>query len=128
MPELPPIFHPYTQWEDWGAGMYGFPKDLKSETSAARALLCDPVLLEAGMTEATVAYPSAAEHQLSDYTQNRRSWLGQAACHVSAHATAIATRAAWGQLTDDDRAAANACADRVIASWELDHLDTEPLF
>jgi hypothetical protein len=58
--------------------------------------------------------------------QNRRAWLGQAACRLRARAPAIATRAAWPQLTDDQRATANACAARVIREWETDRAGGQP--
>lgn len=70
------------------------------------------------MRAVIAAWPLSAQHQLSNRRQNRRSWLGQAACRFAVDATALATRTAWGLLTDPQRADANGAADLVIGEWE----------
>lgn len=100
--------------------MYGAPCDWKEKIPAARELLRNPRKLEDAMHAVVDAWPVSAEHQLTNTEQNRRSWLGQAACRLTVHAPAIATRAAWVQLTDAQRDRANACAERVIREWQED--------
>lgn len=115
------VYRPYWEWEDHRAGLYGTPSDVDAETRAARELLADPGRLEPAMRAVVTTWAQSAEHQLSNLEQNRRAWVGQAACRYAVNATSFATRTAWGQLTDAQRVVANACADRVIHDWELIH-------
>ena len=111
------VSHPYTVWEDWKAGMYATPANMAAEVEAARELLANPPGLGEAMRDACAAWPIAAEHNLTNEEQNRRSWLGHAACHYTTGAVRLATCAAWGMLTDDQRDDANAVADTVLADW-----------
>lgn len=128
MPKVQPIRHPWDRWEDHVAGIYASPKDLTAETAAAHDLLADPERLEPAMKAAIAAWPQAAEHQLTNMEQNRRAWVGWAACRHAVGATALATRAAWPTLTEAQRDAANGCADRAIHEWEETHTDEPTLF
>lgn len=127
-PWMNPRYRPYWEWEDYRAGMYRSPRSWMEEQAAARALLADPARLEQAMAAVVEAWPQSAEHQFTNVDQNRRSWAGQAACHHAVGATSPATRAAWAQLTDPQRVEANACADRVIRTWEEAHTACPPLF
>lgn len=122
------IYHPHWVWEDHNAGMYGNPRNVLEEMASARDLLADPARLEPAMQAVVDAWPRSAEHQLTNQEQNRRAWLGQAACRLAMNAAALATRAAWPQLTEQQRVDANACADRVICKWEDLHTDTPSIF
>jgi hypothetical protein len=108
--------------------MYRMPWDISGETASARGLLAAPARLEHAMRAVIDAWPRSAAHHLSNMEENRRAWLGQAACRHSVNATAYATRAAWPQLTDEQRAAANGVAERVIRVWEEDNADEPTLF
>lgn len=128
MADVQRVYRPYWEWEDHEDGMYGTPFNWMSEIQAARELLVDSARLEPAMQFVVDAWPNSAEHQLSNMEQNRRAWVGQAACRFAVRAAALATRAAWAQLTDSERNAANACAERVIHEWEEDHAMTQTLF
>lgn len=112
------VWHPYTAWEDYRAGMYGLTDKLNAERGASIDLLRNPAALQDAMLDAVLAWPVAAEHNLSDTSCNRRAWLGQAACCLAHGATQFATCSGWWDLSDDQRAQANAAADVVIARWE----------
>jgi hypothetical protein len=113
------VWHPYTDWEDYRAGMYGPAKDFMRERGLSIDLLRDATgALPDAMMDAVLAWPIAAEHNLTDTGSNRRSWVGQAACCLAHDATEFATCSAWWELSDDQRDAANAVADTVIARWE----------
>lgn len=110
---------PYTDWEDWRAGMY---RDVSREdeerlTASAASLLSDSHRLAAAMREVTVAWKYASEANLHE-PPNNRAWLGQAACAFAAEVPEHLTRAAWGRLTDAQRVEANRIADRVIDEWK----------
>lgn len=111
-------WHPYTDWEDYKAGMYGISDRVMDERAASIDLLRNAAGLRDAMADAVLAWPIAAEHNLTDTGSNRRAWLGQAACCHAHGATQFATCSAWWELSDDERAAANAAADSVIHQWE----------
>jgi hypothetical protein len=55
---------------------------------------------------------------LTDISQNRRAWIGHAACCMAIKCPEYITRSAWGYLTKEQQDLANAEADRAIAWWE----------
>jgi hypothetical protein len=87
-----------------------------SVEDAMCVLACAHTLYEA-MSKAVMEWPKAAAHHLTDDGENRRAWLGWAACGIRSSVPAHLTRAAWWQLTECQRASANAVADRVIAEY-----------
>ena len=113
-------WHPYTDWEDYQAGMYAVSDNVMDERADSIDLLRNPFGLRDAMADAVLSWPIAAEHNLTDTGSNRRAWLGQAACCLAHGATQFATCSAWWELTDDQRADANAAADYVIAMWETE--------
>jgi hypothetical protein len=111
------VFHPYTEWEDYQAGMWG-PVAVDAHTAAAAAVLGEPDVFYGAAVDMLAAWPKAAEHNLTNLEQNRRAWVGQAACCYLVGVPESATRLAWWLLLLDERDAANAVADRVISEWE----------
>ena len=111
-------FPPYTQWEDWRAGMY---RDCTAEekcvlSDVAVQLLANRLALLSAMRDVIVAWPIVARINLAD-KPNNRSWLGQAACCHSRGVPEEATRNAWGNLTERQQLDANAAADQAIDEW-----------
>lgn len=109
---------PYTEWEDFLAGMYRDAVMAEREplTEAAVALLSDQHRLVSAMRSVTTEWRLAAEANLHE-PPNNRAWLGQAACCYAAGVPEELTRTAWGRLTDSQRIAANRVADQVIDEW-----------
>jgi hypothetical protein len=122
MPEIQRTALPYWQWEDHAAGMYGLTYTPR-QVVEAQALLTDPERLRLAMKYAVEHWPNAALHQMSNAEQNRRAWLGWAACMVNNLVPACATKVAWSNLSDAQRRAANGSAELVIFEWEREHAD-----
>ncbi len=122
------VWHPYMTWEDYLAGMYDLASDMPRQVAQACELLGNPEGLRDAMGDAIHAWPIAAEHYLSDLSSNRRAWVGQAACHHLLGVPAQATKAAWWQLTEEQREAANDAADSAIKSWEEVYGGAQTLF
>lgn len=114
------VFHPYTAWEDWQAGMWQAPPDMTAAMEQAAHILGDPAVFAAAARAMLQEWTHAAEQNLTDMQQNRRSWVGQAACCHLAGVPESATRLAWWTLTADEQRAANEVADQAIAEWERD--------
>lgn len=123
-------FSHYEVWEDWHAGLYRKlpPGDYDVFADNSREILADPDTFERVAREMIATWPHAAAFNLSNAGQNRRAWVGQAACCYSHDAPEDATKIAWWLLTDPERDAANAAADRVIDSWEEAQHRAETLF
>lgn len=126
-----PVFHPYTRWEDWQAGMWQTPTDLDQDMQRAAHILGAPDLFRAAARTMLAEWPNAAEHNLTtNLASNRYSWVGQATCMHLARVPEMATRAAWWTLTPAEQRAANQVAADTIAEWERhrEHDRTPALF
>lgn len=122
------IHHPYTVWEDFRAGMYAPSSNPDNDAQRARTLLANPPGLVEAMADVVAAWPKAAQQFLTNRDSNRRSWLGQAACCYALGVPAIATRAAWWLLTEEQQELANAAADVVISRWDEEAGNAQTLF
>jgi hypothetical protein len=111
------VFHPWTEWEDYRAGLWGAVA-VDAHTEAAARVLADPDVFYGAAVDMLRDWPKAAEHNLTNREQNRRAWLGQAACCYLTGAPESATRLAWWLLLLEERDRANRVADHVIAEWE----------
>lgn len=112
------VYHPYTAWEDWRAGMWQQPTDVTADMERAAQILADPAVFHPAARAMLREWPNAAEHNLTDMAQNRRSWVGQATCCHLAGVPEQATRLAWWTLTVEEQYAANMAADRAVAEWQ----------
>ena len=113
------IYHPYWTWEDFQAGMWNkAPKD-KEEAMLKTAIefTGDHIKYGAAMRRVTKEWPISCENNLTDINQNRKAWLGHAACCLEIRIPEYIIRAAWKQLTEEQRILANEQADFYINEW-----------
>ena len=111
-------FHPYPLWEDWAAGMYRHEPTNHDRVASAGSLLASTTSFLDTSTLVVVEWPYSTEHNLSDLSQNRRAWLGQASAAYRVGASQAETCIAWNtRMTEHERYAANHVADTVINSW-----------
>lgn len=111
-------YHPYTLWEDWVAGMYRCTPVDTSRLEAAGDLLTNTTSFYDTAVQVTAEWRFATEHNLTDLSQNRRAWLGQASATYAVGATQTETCIAWNtRMTEEERHAANHVADVVIDHW-----------
>lgn len=118
------IFHPYTLWECLDAGMYKNVPASKQQylIEKAKMILSDPDYCFEAMRKVVHSWPKSCEHNLTNRDQNRRAWLGQAACCIESGVPEHLTKIAWGAMNDLQRLQANETADQVIHLWEIQHL------
>lgn len=123
------VYHRHDHWEDWHAGQYAltYHEQNRGELQSARLLADDTALYEA-MSAVTREWPVATEHNLTNMEQNRRAWLGQAACCWSLGIPAFVVKQAWWTLPTTMQDRANGVADSVIGEWEGARRDAETLF
>lgn len=122
------IWHPYTKWEDYRDGMWRVSSKTEREDllPKARAFTGDPDLYGGWMLKVLTEYPIACEQNLSDTHQNRRAWIGHAACCLGIGCPEDVTREAWGSLNEDQQTKANAKADEAIQRWENEYESQNP--
>lgn len=125
-PELIRLYHPYTNWEDWQAGMWN-PTVREGDTERAAEILGNPDLFRGAARAMLRDWPRSAEQNLTGGLNNRRAWVGQATCCHLANIPEHATRTAWWTLTTEEQRAANQTADEAIVEWlEERELDAAP--
>lgn len=115
------IFHHYSKWEDFHAGMYAESKEGRKErVKLAASILGTPVLCKIAMEMVVSRWRIATEYNLSNAEINRKAWLGQAACSCYAGIHEDETREAWGIMTEAQRTEANRIAASIIRKWLRD--------
>lgn len=114
------IWHPYTAWEEVPAGMWRQTdrNERQKLLEAAIEFTGNATRYGKAMMRVIVAWPISCEHNLSDVGQNRRAWIGHAACCLETGCPEDVTREAWGHLSDQQRDAANQKATEAIVAWE----------
>lgn len=112
------IFHHYSLWEDFHAGMYDESKDGRAErVKEAARILGTPDICRLAMEKVINEWEKATEFNLSNAEINRKAWLGQAACSCYAGIHEDETREAWGIMTEEQRIEANRIAATIIKRW-----------
>lgn len=111
------LWHPYTAWEDWQAGMWSPSMNAIAEVQEAARILGDPPVFLSAAQLMLQDWPRAAEQNLTGSRASGRSWVGQATCMHLAGIREESTRRAWWTLTPLEQADANRTADSAIDSW-----------
>ena len=123
MSKLERIYHPHTDWEEVEANMWGKVKNNDSYLNVAIDFTGDHELYGKHMIEVTKSWKKSCEHNLTNVTQNRRAWIGHAACAFAFGCPEHITRDAWKYLSEQQQIDANNVADIAIAKWEERHLE-----
>jgi hypothetical protein len=114
------IFIEYHKWEDYLAGMYNdndiIDKDIKINNSVL--LLSNPFDFYSVCRLVINNWVNSVDVNLSNKNQNRRAWLGAAACMYNHKSPEYITRIAWGILDLKKQAAANNVAEKIILEYE----------
>jgi hypothetical protein len=113
------VYHKFEDWEDYKNGMYDSPDGNDAELlQDAIRLLSDLEMFFAEGKKMIFKWVVSASENLSNVSQNRRAWIGQATCCFVYGIPETITREAWGQLTDIQRFEANKIADKIISIYE----------
>jgi hypothetical protein len=115
------VYYPFWEWEDIGMWRIVESREKAGFLKTAIEFTGNAKRYGAAMIEVLTAYPIATLHNLTDEGQNRRAWIGHAACYLATQCPEDITREAWGLLTQQQRDEANAVADIAITTWETEH-------
>jgi len=112
------LYHPYWEWEEIDHNMWGTVKDKQAYLAKAIGFTCDAELYGSYMLRVADEWPCSCRHNLSNTTQNRKAWIGHAACALAFQCPEDIVRSAWGYLTEEQQEKANKKADEAIKYWE----------
>lgn len=98
--------------------MWGTVKDRERFLNWAIKFTGNAELYGEYMMRVVKEWTFSCEHNLTDRSQNRRAWVGHAACALANECPEDIVRQAWSRLTESQQDAANAKADEAIRYWE----------
>lgn len=98
--------------------MWGAVEDRQQYLNLAIAFTGNADLYGECMMHVAREWSFSCEHNLTDKSQNRRAWIGHAACALAFRCPEDIVRAAWSRLSEDQQNAANDKADEAIRRWE----------
>lgn len=113
----------YTNWEDYQNGMWRpeSKADMTEFLDKAIEFTGNAELYGTWMLKVLDQWPVTTRQNLSDRRQNRKAWIGHAACCLAINCPEQVTRAAWWKLTETQRNEANQKAQEAIEKWEKDY-------
>lgn len=119
------VFYPFWEWEDIGMWRALESGERAGFLSKAIEFTGNAKAYGQAMLQVIPAMPIACRQNLTDTGQNRRAWIGHAACFLAINCPEDVTREAWGLLTQQQRDEANAVADHAIEQWEHEQHETK---
>ena len=113
------IFHPYWIWEDYKNGMWRKEtKEYEIENlPKAIEFTGNHILYGKAMIRVINEWKYSCEHNLTDLSQNRKAWIGHAACCIEKNYPEYLVRMAWHHLSEKQQILANKEADKAIQKW-----------
>lgn len=113
-------FTHYENWEDFKAGMYRVTYELNKDVKVINAigLLKNSMEFYETMKEMLKKWEIAARVNLTNNQQNKRAWLGAAACCFKHNTPEYLTRVAWNLLNKEHQDLANQAAERIILEYQ----------
>lgn len=112
------VWHPVDTWEEIQFNMWGAVSDRALFLHNAIEFTGNANLYGDYMDLVISEWPISCENALTDYSLNRKAWVGHAACAMYMQCPEDITRKAWGLLTDEQRKMANRRAANAIRVWE----------
>lgn len=115
------IYISWDQWEEVKANMWGRVSDRKSYLSKAIEFTSNHQLYGFYMLKVVDLWPNSCLNALTDYSLNRKAWIGHAACAMALNCPEDITREAWRYLTNEQQFLANNQAAAAIQKWEYSY-------
>lgn len=120
-PWIERMYHPYWDWEEIEFNMWGSVENKKEYLDWAIAFTGDSDIYGAYMMKVVIEWTKSCQHNLSNRTQNRKAWIGHAACAMAKGCPEHIVREAWGHLSEDQQVKANNKAQEAIDYWEREN-------
>lgn len=117
-PSINRVYHPYWLWEEVKFNMWGVAVDRIAQLDWAIKFTGDHEQYGKWMLKVVDDWPFSCAHNLSNTEQNRKAWIGHAACAYANRCPEDIVRSAWSRLTKEQQEQANAAAQTAIEYWE----------
>ena len=121
MNNLRRVYRHYKEWEELRHNMWGDAENKKAALAEAAKFTGDHKLYGKYMMRVVREWPVSCENALTDYSRNRKAWVGHAAVALARGIPESIVREAWGNLTNEQRFLANQEAARAIFWWEKNY-------
>lgn len=108
--------------------MWGDVKDRKSMLSTAIDFTGDHKKYGKFMNRVIREWPVSCENALTDYSLNRKAWVGHAAVALALECPEDIVREAWSYLKDEQKHLANEEARKAIALWEYNYFKSRSVY
>lgn len=114
------IYIEYQKWEDYLCGMYNSNDVIDKEKKITESinLLSNPNQFYKICKLILIKWKNSSDVNLSNKNQNRKAWLGAAACMYKCKAPEHLTRIAWSLLNKNAQNKANKIAEKIIKEYE----------
>lgn len=112
------VYHPINAWEEIKHNMWGSVSDKAAFLEKAIKFTGDHILYGRYMMRVINEWPISCENALTDYSLNRKAWIGHAACALAFKCPENIVRKAWKELTYEQQSLANRQAIAAIGKWE----------
>ena len=124
------IFFNYLEWEDYISGMYETVNiiDYEEKINNAKLLLSNENLFYETLKDVLKNWVKSSAVNLTNKQQNRRAWLGAAACMYKFNVPEILTRIAWNSLEENIQNKANLIAEKIIIEYQNNINNVKTLF
>lgn len=120
--KLKRVYHPYWEWEEINFNMWGVVENRKRWVKEAIEFTGDHKKYGRFMMRVVDEWPISCENALTDYSLNRKAWVGHAACALAFECPEDITREAWRYLDYEQQLLANKEAERAIQTWEHNYI------
>jgi len=117
-PWIERTYHPYWDWEEIKFNMWGAVEDRHDYLMRAIEFTGDHEEYGKYMMRVANEWKRSCQHNLSNTTQNRKAWIGHAACAMAFGCPEDIVREAWSHLTETQQRLANDQAQKAIEYWE----------
>lgn len=127
MMKINKVYHHYLDWEEIEHNMWGNIDNRKAWVKKAIKFTGDHKKYGRFMNRVINEWPISCENALTDYSLNRKAWVGHAACALALGCPEDITREAWKELNYEQQLLANKEAERAIQRWEYDYIKSRGL-
>ncbi len=110
------VYYTYDKWEDYQSGMYNMTFNEILIDKAVKVLSTEK-LFENIAKKVISSWDMSCIVNFTNNSCNKLAWLGQASCCYKYNVPEMATRIAWGKLSNDQREKANDIAQKIIEIW-----------
>jgi len=116
--KIPRVYRRYDEWEEVKFNMWGGVDNINKYLEMAIKFTGNHKLYGLYMNRVVDEWPVSCENALTDYSINRKAWIGHAATALAIKCPEDVTRKAWKYLTYEQQVLANKEASVAIARWE----------